>query len=394
MKNVLLYYSFAFSLGGGEYLPLSFISALQKTCNLTVAVDLACNFERSYAAFGEGLDIDRTKLKLVQVTPPSYDPKRHSGRTSLYRFRQLKRLARSADVCISTACIMDFGRPAHHFINMIDFGDDDFTAFALGGAGRARGGLLERARRFVSDGIVRPLLGMRSKRSIIRDRRQHIYPNSRFVEKLMTAYYGPFNSTMFYPPTLFEAHSDASDEHDPLKVVYIGRIVPSKRIEELVEIVEKARNLSGKDFTFHIAGRLDLTPAYGNKLESLAAERPWLKLCGALYGDEKVRFLASGSYALHAERDEAFGIAVAEYLVSGLIPIVPDEGGTTEIVSSGELAYRTPNVAANILARLSADGSFRERMRAHCAERAAHFTRGAYFARQRELLVRIVSGEV
>lgn len=394
MKNVLLYYSFAFSLGGGEYLPLSFISALQKTCNLTVAVDLACNFERSYAAFGEGLDIDRTKLKLVQVTPPGYDPKRHSGRTSLYRFRQLKRLARSADVCISTACIMDFGRPAHHFINMIDFGDDDFTAFALGGAGRARGGLLERARRFVSDGIVRPLLGMRSKRSIIRDRRQHIYPNSMFVEKLMTAYYGPFNSTMFYPPTLFETRTDASDSRDPLKIVYIGRIVPSKRLEELVAVVEKARALSGLGFTFHVAGRLDQTPAYGKMLESMALERPWLKLRGALYGEEKERFLTSGSYALHAERDEAFGIAVAEYLVSGLIPVVPDEGGTTEIVNSAELAYRTPDAAADILARLSSDGSFRERMRAHCAERAAHFTRGAYFARQRELLVRIVSGEV
>ena len=30
MKNVLLYYSFSFALGGGEYLPLSFIAALQK----------------------------------------------------------------------------------------------------------------------------------------------------------------------------------------------------------------------------------------------------------------------------------------------------------------------------------------------------------------------------
>lgn len=390
MKKVLLYYSFSFALGGGEYLPLSFIAALHKKYDLTVAADLARNFERSYAAFGEGLDIDRSKLKLVQVTPPDYNPKQHSGRTSLYRFRKLKQLAKSADVCISTACIMNFGKPAHHFINMIDFGDDDFTAFALGGTGRARGGLLARARRFISDTIVRPLLGMRSKRSIIRDRRQHIYPNSRFVEKLMTDYYGPFNSTMFYPPTLFETRPAASNARDPLKIAYIGRIVPSKRIEELVEIVEKARRLSGKDFTFHIAGRLDQTPAYGKKLESLAAERPWLKLRGALYGEEKERFLTSASYALHAERDEAFGIAVAEYLVSGLIPIVPDEGGTTEIVNSAELAYRTQDAAADILARLSSDVSFRERMCRHCTERAKLFTRDAYFERQQMLLDRIV----
>lgn len=387
---MLLYYSFSFALGGGEYLPLSFIAALHKNCNLTVAVDLACNFDRSYEAFGAGLDIDRSKLKIVQVTPQGYNPKLHNAKTSLYRFRQLKRLARNADVCISTACIMDFGKPAHHFINMIDFGDDAFTAFVARGSGRGCEGLLARIRHFVSDELIRPILGMRSKRSIIQDRRQHIYPNSLFVKRLMTAYYGPFNSTMFYPPTLFEAHQVASGARDPLKVVYIGRVVPSKRIEELVEIVEKARNLSGLDFAFHVAGRLDQTPAYGKKLEALAAERQWLKLCGALYGDEKERFLTSGSYALHAERDEAFGIAVAEYLVSGLVPIVPDEGGTTEIVETAELTYHTPGDAARTLARLPVDTDFRDLMRRRCAERAKKFTREAYFERQRDLLDRIL----
>lgn len=388
MKNVLLYYSFSFALGGGEYLPLSFIAALQKKSHLTVAVDLACNFERSYEAFGAGLDIDQSKLKIVQVTPPDYNPKQHSARTSLYRFRRLKRLARSADVCISTACIIDFGRPAHHFINMIDFGDDAFTAFAAGDS--VRGGILSRASRFISDEIIRPVLGMHSKRSIIKDVRQHIYPNSLFVERLMTAYYGPFNSTVFYPPTLFEARPGTAEVHDPLKVVYIGRILPAKRIEELVEIVEKARGLSGIDFTFHVAGRLDQSPAYGNKLKALAAERPWLRLCGALYGEEKERFLTSGSYALHAERDEAFGISVSEYLVSGLIPVIPDEGGTTEIVNTPDLTYRKSEDAARILARLPYDENFRDRMRRHCAERAKQFTRGAYLARQRELLDRII----
>ena len=68
MKKVLLYYNFGFSFGGGDYLPLMFIAALQKTCNLTVAVDMACNLERSAKTFG--IDIDLTKLKVVQVTPP------------------------------------------------------------------------------------------------------------------------------------------------------------------------------------------------------------------------------------------------------------------------------------------------------------------------------------
>ena len=390
MKNVLLYYSFGFALGGGEYLPLTFIAALQQVCNLTLAVDLARNIERSCKAFGADLGIDLSKLKIVQVTPPDYEPKRHGVLASLYRFRQLKRLARNADVCISTASIMDFGKPAHHFINMIAFGDDAFAAYAHNTASPVRTGLAARAKRFVSDSILRPLLGMRSKRSIICDHRQHIYPNSRFVEKLMMSFYGPFNSHIFYPPTLLEAEADTA-LHDPLKVVYIGRIVPDKRLEEIIGIVEKARALTGLDVTFHAAGRLDQTPSYGKKLSLMAKERDWLKFVGALYGDEKKKFLLSGSYALHAERDEAFGISIAEYLASGLIPIVPDEGGTPEIVDTSALIYHTSDDASRILAHLLTDAKFREEQQAHCAMRAQFFSRAAYMARQKELLAQILN---
>ena len=389
MKNVLLYYSFSFALGGGEYLPLAFIAALQKMSNLTVAVDQASNFERSYRAFGSDLGIDLSRLKIVQVTPPDYDPRRHNVLASLRRFRRLKQLARRSDVCLSAASIMDFGKPAHHFINMLAFGDEAFTAFVHGKSSRAGGGTMARAKRFFSNSILRPLLGMRSKRSIICDARQHIYPNSRYVEKLMKSFYGPFNSKVFYPPTLFEAGHDAA-ARDPLKVVYIGRIIPDKRIEDLVAIVERARAVTGLDITFHVAGRLDQTPSYGRKLDTMAKERDWLKFVGALYGEEKVRFLTSGSYAIHAERDEAFGISIAEYLSSGLIPIVPDEGGTPEIVDSRALTYRTNEDAAQILARLLSDAGFRENQRRHSVERAKLFSREAYLERQGKLLAEIV----
>ena len=386
MKNVLLYYSFGFALGGGEYLPLAFIAALQKTCNLTVAVDVAANIERSISAFGTDLGIDLPKLRVVQVTPKNYNPRNHSVFVSLYRFRKLKQLARDADVCLSTASIMDFGRPAHHFINMIAFGDDAFTAYALGKAGSPRLGVMKRARRLFSDSVLRPLLGMRTKRSIICDGRQHIYPNSQYVAGMMARYYGPFNSTVFFPPTLFEPKATEPGARDPLKVVYIGRIIREKRITDLIGIVEKARAATGLPVTFCLAGRVDQSPAYGKMLADMARERDWLKFVGALYGDEKERFLMSGTFALHAERHEAFGISVAEYLVSGNIAIVPDEGGSREVVDSPAISYHTDDEAANILSRLLTDAAFREEQRRHCAERAKTFSRQAYMERQRQLL--------
>ncbi len=387
MKNVLLYYSFGFSLGGGDYLPLVFAAELQKICNLTLAVDLACNIERSSKTFGISLDMSR--LKVVQVTPSNYDPKKHTVLLSLYRFRKLKKLAKSADVCISTASIMDFGKPSHQFINMLAFGDDAFTAYVQNPANPVRGGIFTRIKRFFSDSILRPLLGMRSKRSIICDAREHIYPNSIFVESLMKKFYGPFNSSVFYPPTLLEAKSP-SIARDPLKVIYIGRIIPEKRIDELIGIVEKTREITGLDIKFHVAGRLDQTPSYGQKLSKMAEERDWLSFVGALYGEAKEQFLLSGSYAIHAERLEAFGISIVEYLTSGNIAIVPDEGGTPEIVDSSALAYHTNEDAAKILAKLITDDGFRSAQLRHCTERAKYFSREAYFERQHELLERIL----
>ena len=100
--------------------------------------------------------------------------------------------------------------------------------------------------------------------------------------------------------------------------------------------------------------------------------------------------MLSASYALHAERDEAFGIAIAEYLKAGNVPIIPDEGGPTEIVDDKELTFKTIDQAAETLAKLLADDSFRAEKQRHCVERAKEFTLQAYMERQRKLLKNIV----
>ena len=382
MKKVLLYYNFSFSFGGGELLPLSFIAELQGACDLTVALDRADGLRQSAALYG--IDIDTSAFKIEQVMPDGYSIRQHTAALSLRRTRRLKQLARKADICLSLSNITDFGRPAHHFINMLAFGDDAFTSYVRNGktADQKRAPAICRA---VAGRLLRTILGMRTKRQIICDPQEHVYPNSRFVEKLMMEFYGPFSSTVFYPPTLFAA-SDRSVRRDPLNVVCIGRIVREKRITDIIDIVRRARMLSNQDLTLYIAGRIDQSPAYGETLRKISARESWVILTGALYGKDKEEFLASGTYAVHAERDEAFGISVTEYLVAGLVPIVPDEGGSREVVGNPDVTYHTNEEAAQILAHLLADRDFRTRQQASCAMRARDFSRAAYLGRQRELL--------
>ena len=387
MKKVLLYYNFSFSFGGGDFLPLSFIAELQNACDLTVALDRADGLRQAADLYG--IAIDPSAFKVEQVTPKGYDIRRHNAYLSLYRARRLKKLARTADICISLSNITDFGRPAHHFMNMLAFGDNAFTAYVKSGSKTSGKGLADTLRS-VAGSLFRTILGMRTKSQIIRDPKEHVYPNSRFVERLMTEFYGPFNSTVFHPPTLF-AVRDPGVRRDPMKVVCIGRILREKRITDIIDIVRRARILSNQDLTLHIAGRIDQDPAYGEALRKIAAEERWVVLAGALYGKEKEDFLTSGTYAVHAERDEAFGISVAEYLLAGLVPLVPDEGGSCEVVSNPDVTYRTNEDAAQILARLLADEDFRVRQQTSCAVRAKFFSRDASLDRQRELLREILA---
>lgn len=365
-------------------MPICFASALQKICKVTLALDWSDGLDR--AASKLGLPLSNENLDVVQLMPAGASPAQQSMMLSVVRSRALKRLSKECDVCISLANPIDFGRPAHHFITNITIGDENFTNFALG---IGRSPLSTKIKNSILNHTLRPLLGMSSKKKLISDQRNRIYPNSRYIADLLRRFYGPFAGEVFYPPTLFCPESPSEAENRTLDVLYMGRICAEKRIEDIVDIVTRVRDLSGKDVHLAAAGELDATD-YVDKLKMLANQRKWFRLVGPVYGREKDTFLQSGSFAIHTERVEAFGISVTEYLKAGLVPIVPDEGGSCEVVDNAALTYHTIDDAANILLRLIANIDFRRNQQRLCAERAGIFSQDAYLGRQSKLLSDIV----
>lgn len=392
MTKVLLYHKqLTTFLAGGMFQPLIFVAELLKTCEVTLALNESCDIAK--ASEVAGIPIDTERLKVVLLDPKEGFLTRHPYMLALCRTRKLKHLAKDADVCISTANVMDFGKPSHHFIYLLSqFGGHAFYDHLM--QTKRRTGLRRRFRRLctaLGENVVKPLLGIRPLKKILADRRERVYPTSRYVEGIVRTFCGPFNSEVFYPPTIFD-FTRTDIVRDPLSVIYIGRIFPPKRITDIIAIVACARELSGQNLTLRIAGKLPPIP-YVETLKKMAEERPWLSLIGPVYEKEKEKFMLSAAYALHAEKDEAFGIAIAEYLKAGNIPLVPDTGGPLEIVDNRSLVFHSNDEAAGILARLLQDADFREEQRRRCAERAKNFTYAAYMARQRKLLAQIVGQE-
>ena len=389
--KILIYHKVLSSLlGGGTFQPLMFIAKLQRYGEVTVALNEGADMEQ--VSKMAGVPVDVAALKVVRLDPEGGFASKREWLAALLRMRKLKALAKDADVCISTANIMDFGKPAHHFVYLLSqFGGAAFYDYLMGrGGGLGPRRVMRRIGTALYENVVKPLFGVRPLKKIVADRRESIYPTSLYVEGILHGYFGEFNSSVFYPPTVFEFEAK-NVPRDPLLAIYVGRIFPPKKITDIIAMVEKARALSGKDLKLRIAGVLPPIP-YTDLLKRLASERPWLELVGPVYGKDKERFMLSATYALHAERDEAFGIAIAEYLKSGSIPIIPDVGGPTEIVDDKSLEFRTVDEAATTLARLVSDDAFREERRAHCAERAAAFSRAAYEERQQAVVENMTNG--
>ena len=390
MKKVLIYFRRWTSIvGGGELLPLMFISELQKMgCDVTLALEWQSEVEQVSQTIG--IPIDFSNLSVDYVKPKNKILCKIDMIFPIFRTNRLKKLAKNADICISALNTCDFGRPAHHFIWGVSIDDNMFLHYARHEQLSTTRVLVQHINRFLMQYILRPLFGVRSPQSIIGNPREHIYPNSLYIENLLRSYYGPFTSTLFYPPTTFESVLQDRVVRDPRKVVYIGRIHPEKRLEDIIDIVEKAREKSKSDIILEIVGVLKKETAYGKRMQAIAAEKQWIHFLGPLYGEEKDRFLCSGTYALHAERDEAFGISITEYLKAGCIPIVPDEGGTPEVVDNPALAYHTNEDAARILTHLLTDDVFRLEQLNHCKKRAKAFSFERYMENQHIILDRIL----
>ncbi|HVL95165.1 MAG TPA: glycosyltransferase family 4 protein [Solirubrobacteraceae bacterium] len=109
------------------------------------------------------------------------------------------------------------------------------------------------------------------------------------------------------------------------------------------------------DVPFTLAGRVD-DAAAAERLRAAAA--PNVRLAGFLSDDELGQAYAGAAVYVQASRHEGFGMAVAEAMLAGCVPVVTDSGALPEVVGDAGvvIAEASPEAVADGVRRALALG--------------------------------------
>lgn len=160
--------------------------------------------------------------------------------------------------------------------------------------------------------------------------------------------------------------------------VCVGRWNWDKRIETMVEIVERLR-IRRPELHLHVIG----TPTpdeeggaacYAHVRTLAAGREEWLFLEEDVTRERLVQLLSRHRYGLHAKIDEHFGIAVAEMVRAGCITFAHGSGGPAEILGDDRLLFDSVECAVRRVGDVLDSTREREELRRRLRERARHFS--------------------
>ena len=219
------------------------------------------------------------------------------------------------------------------------------------------GALLHRA-----GGVYGRVLGVAERMLLRHGSPRLALTNSTWTRMLLKKVYG-IDAEVLHPPVDVEFFSQCSDGGRERLVVTITRFEPQKKIEKIIYIAKYIR-----DYQFIIIGSMqgERSRRYVNKLKSII-ERLGVDNHVTLMPNASRRTLREAlcraQFYLHPPYPEYFGIAVAEAMAAGTVPIVYRRGGAwTDLVApvSARLGYRTLSEAAEIIVDVGSNSSLWE----------------------------------
>lgn len=284
-------------------------------------------------------------------------------RTAVF-IRFCKRLAKSFDLIISTISAIHLDSKGIQFITNLTFDDNVWREKGSASTGY-----------FYKDNLVRR--GYMWMVKLIQGRPEEGFKknltiaNSKWTARILEEKIG-VQSLVVYPPVIGDFPDIPWNEKEA-GFVFIGRLVPEKRVENIIEIVENVRD-KWREVHLHIVGQIPKT-RYGNYIKRLVASREnWIKLEGLKYKEEKKNLLSRHKFGINAHPNEPFGVSVAEMVKAGCIVWVPNGGGQAEIVNHLNLQYINNEDAVNKIIQILKNEEEQTNLRGHLRKQAENFS--------------------
>lgn len=165
----------------------------------------------------------------------------------------------------------------------------------------------------------------------------------------------------------------APDRETPLRLIYVGRLVPRKGLLESIEALRLARG-RGVAARLVLAGSGPEEPRLRQYVREAGLTRE-VSFVGPANGDHKARLLSQADVLLLPSYSEGLPYALLEAMAAGVVPVVTPVGAIPDVVTDGEhgllVEPRDAQAIADAVAKLAKDRVSVARMSAACRKRIA-----------------------
>jgi glycosyltransferase involved in cell wall biosynthesis len=160
---------------------------------------------------------------------------------------------------------------------------------------------------------------------VVRGRKAEAYLREHLQPKRVEIIPGSVEPARFHP----------GGQGRGIDLVFIGRIVPIKQPDHIVEIVKRVvRKRPGLRVV--IAGRGPLLEAMKDRVKGLGLEK---NVCFAGHVEKVEGLLVRSRIFLLTSRSEGLSIALGEAMLAGAVPVVADVGDLSELVTNGKTGW-------------------------------------------------------
>lgn len=333
-----------------------------------------------------GTNIIVGRVSVFPVSIPAFLKERFDVLRGQLLARRFREISSRYDLTISAYNVLGLKSKGIQFIGDFSFDDDLRRRFDQRSGGWR--GFLDRSALLRAPYLF---LGRLISKNALEGWEKNItIANSSWAAGILKEAYG-ITAKVIYPPVAGKFTELPWDRREN-GFVCVGRLVPEKRIERILDILEEVRS-THPDIHLHIIGTSsDLR--YQAFLKDLCRRKGgWAIFEGGLFGDRKNRIIAGHKFGIHGRLNESFGIAPAEMAKAGCLVWVPNGGGQVEIVNDPRLIYADHHDASTKITTVINDPGLQEDLRAHLRKQSEYFSPERFIQEVKGVVARALDPE-